>query len=499
MSQPEPPPESVRFEDGFLEAQNLVGGAWEPGRGAAREILSPYTGRAIGRVFDSEAEDVARVVEAAAPAGRAWGRLFMKESSQGMFRFRGGRVGGLDRLAHSVAAESGKLPSEGRAGVLKGVEVLEYALSLQNLDDGAKVQVSSGITCEVRREPLGVVAEITPFNFPAMVPLWMIPLAITVGNAFVWKPSEKTPLTSRLIAEALRRAGLPDGVFGIVQGGRTAVEALCDHPGISALAFVGSTPVARAVYGRATSAGKRALCLGGAKNHIILMPDADPEMAASGILASFTGCAGQRCMASSVVLAVGEVEPILEDLAVRAKGMVLGRDMGALISKESKVRLDAAIARAVEDGAVLRVDGRGAEVPEAFVGGNWLGPTILDRVRPGASAACDELFGPVLSVVRVPDLDAALEIEAANPYGNAASVFTRSGAVAEEVALRARAGMVGVNIGVPVPREPFSFGGFYESRFGHGDITGEDGVAFWSQQKKVTLKWAPPKERNWMS
>lgn len=492
-------PERVRFEPELIHARNLAGGRWEEGSGSRREIRSPWTGQAIGDVVDSAAADVDRVVQAALAPGRAWGALPLKERTQVMFRFREALLADLDRLAHCVAAESGKLPSEGRAGVLKGVEVLEFALSLQNLDDGAKVMVSSGVTCEVRREPLGVVAGITPFNFPAMVPLWMIPLAITVGNAFVWKPSDRTPLTSVLLAECLRKAGLPDGVLGIVQGGKAAVDALCDHPVVKALAFVGSTPVAKAVYTRATASGKRALCLGGAKNHIILMPDADPEIAAGGILASFTGCAGQRCMASSVLLAVGPVDPILDDLAARAKAMVVGRDMGALVSGESQARLEAAIARAEADGAEVKVDGRAARPGGDLAGGHWLGPTILDRVAPGSPAACDELFGPVLSVVRVPSLDAALEIEASSPYGNAASVFTRSGAVAEEVAARATAGMVGVNIGVPVPREPFSFGGFHQSRFGSGDITGEDGVAFWSQQKKVTLKWAMPKDMNWMS
>lgn len=491
--------ERVRFEPELLEALNLAGGRWEKGGGAARDLLSPWTGQRIGRVFESTAADVDRAVQAALAPGRAWGLLPLKERTQVMFRFREALMADLDSLAHSVAAESGKLPSEGRAGVMKGIEVLEFALSLQNLDDGAKVLVSSGVTCEVRREPLGVVAGVTPFNFPAMVPLWMIPIALTVGNAFVWKPSDKTPLTSLLIAEALRKAGLPDGVFSVVQGGKEAVDALCDHPGIAALAFVGSTPVAKAVYTRATASGKRALCLGGAKNHIILMPDADPEIAASGILASFTGCAGQRCMASSVLLAVGNVDPILEDMAARAKAMVVGADMGALISKDSKARLDAAIAQAAAAGATVTVDGRTAQPGGELAGGNWLGPTILDRVQPGSPAACDELFGPVLSVVRVPSLDAALAIEAGSPYGNAASVFTRSGAVAEEVANRAHAGMIGVNIGVPVPREPFSFGGFQQSRFGSGDITGQDGVAFWSQQKKVTLKWAMPKDMNWMS
>ncbi len=490
----------LQFSDPDTEVRNLIGGGWIPGGGPVAELRSPWTGQGIGRLFASSAADVATAVKAAQGPARAWGDLPLKERTAVMFRFRDELFARQDAIANSVSAESGKLLSESRAGLLKGIEVLEFALSLQNLDGGGKMLVSTGVTCEYRREPLGIVAGITPFNFPAMVPMWMIPLAITAGNAFLWKPSDKTPLTSLLLAEAARAAGLPDGVLSIVQGGREAVEAICDHPDIKAVAFVGSTPVARSVYVRATSNGKRALCLGGAKNHIILMPDADPEMAASGILASFTGCAGQRCMASSVVVGVGPVDDIVADLARRAGAMELGRDMGAIITAESVEKLRNAVGRAGSEGAQLLADGRGS-IPVAadFGDGNWIGPSVLDHVQPGSQAACDELFGPILSVVRVENLSAALALENESPYGNAASVFTSSGAVAEEVARQAHAGMIGVNIGVPVPREPFSFGGFSDSRFGHGDITGMDGVAFWSRQKKVSQKWSLQKDQNWMN
>ncbi len=490
----------IQFPDSPLEVPNFLGGAWQPGSGPVHEIRSPWTGMAIGKLYSSNASDVAAAVEAAKGPAKAWGELSLKDRTAVMFRFRDELLARMEPIAHSVSSESGKLLAESKAGLMKGIEVLEFALSLQNLDDGGKMIVSSGVTCEYRREPLGIVAGITPFNFPAMVPMWMIPLAITVGNAFVWKPSDKTPMTSLLIAEAAKAAGLPDGVLSIVQGGREAVEAICDHPDIKAVAFVGSTPVARSVYVRATSNGKRALCLGGAKNHIILMPDADPEMAASGILASFTGCAGQRCMASSVVIGVGDVDDIVAEMAQRAASMELGRDMGAIITTESLSKLRMAVQQAGTDGAEILADGRSSRPKQSeFESGNWIGPSILDHVKPGSQAACDELFGPVLSIVRLKNLSEALALENTSPYGNAASVFTSSGAVAEEVAKHAHAGMIGVNIGVPVPREPFSFGGFSESRFGHGDITGMDGVAFWSRQKKVTQKWSLQKDQNWMN
>jgi malonate-semialdehyde dehydrogenase (acetylating)/methylmalonate-semialdehyde dehydrogenase len=482
-----------------VECGNFVAGKWRPGSGEVTQVLSPFSGTAIGKLTHSTAGDVDQAVAAAKTASVGWGKTPIKERCQVMFHFREILMRDLSKISEQVSLESGKTLAEARAGLLKGVEVLEYALSLQNLDEGGKMEVSRGVYCEYRREPLGVVAGITPFNFPAMVPMWMIPIALTLGNSFVWKPSDKTPLTSILIANALKEAGLPDGVMTVLQGGKTTVEAILDHRDIAAVGFVGSTPVARAVYQRASSHGKRALALGGAKNHIILMPDADVEMASRGIVDSFTGCAGQRCMAASVLIAVQGSEPILEEVIRKARAMRVGDDLGALISKESRERLETAIARAEKEGAQLAVDGRKPQAPQGMEGGYWLAPTILDQVKAGSYAATEELFGPIMTVLRCDNLSQALAIENASTFGNAASVFTSSGGVAERVSQEAKAGMVGVNIGVPVPREPFSFGGTHESKFGHGDITGAGGLNFWSSLKKVTTKWSHSSDKNWMS
>lgn len=482
-----------------IEARNLVGGELVRASGATREIVSPYTGEVIGTVGLSTADDVARAVTVAKDAARRWRAVPIKERSQALFRYRELLLANLHELGNLAAIESGKTVDEGAAGVLKGVEVIEFALSLQNLDDGAVLEVSRGVTCEIRREPMGVVLGITPFNFPAMVPLWLYPIAIAVGNAFVLKPSEKVPLTSRRVAELMTEAGFPPGVFTVVNGDREAVEALVDHPDVSVVTFVGSTAVARAVYRRATGHDKRALCLGGAKNHLVVVPDADPEVTIDGVLRSFTGCAGQRCMAGSLLVAVGDVEPILEGLVERAGQMVLGRDMGAIIDRTSRDKLIAAIGRAEKDGVRVRLDGRSPEVPDPFRSGSWLGPTILDGAKPGMECTQHELFGPVLTIVRVPTLEAALALQSETPYGNAQSVFTTSGAVARFVAERSEAGMIGVNVGVPVPREPFAFGGTKQSRFGQGDITGRPALELWTQTKKITSKWQLQTDSSWMS
>lgn len=489
----------VELPKDLFECKNFIAGEW-CAEGPLSEVVSPYTGKTIGRYAVGTRKEWERAVEEAAKAQQIWGGYSAKDRAQVLFRFRELLLSELDSISNVISLESGKLHSEARAGLLKGIEVLEFATSLQNLDVGGRMEVSNGVSCEYRREPLGVVAGITPFNFPAMVPMWMIPIALALGNSFVWKPSDKTPLTPFFIANALTKAGLPKGALTVFHGGREAAEWILDDSRIDAVGFVGSTPVARAVYTRGTGNGKRVNALGGAKNHIILMPDADVEISTSGILASFTGCAGQRCMAGSVLLTVGKTEHIVNEIAKRAKLIVPQKDMGAIISKESLARLHAAIDAAVKGGAKLLADGREFAKPSgAFAGGNWLAPTILGGVKPGSQAACEELFGPVLSVVACSSLEEALSIENENPYGNAASVFTTSGGVAEEVAHRARAGMVGVNIGVPVPREPFSFGGFYDSKFGHGDITGHSSLDFWSRQKKVTMKWSLPKETHWMN
>jgi malonate-semialdehyde dehydrogenase (acetylating)/methylmalonate-semialdehyde dehydrogenase len=438
-------------------------------------------------------------VSGAGDAAKEWARTPIKERSQVMFRFRNALLRELDTLAHCISSESGKTLAEARAGVLKGVEVTEFAISLQNMDGGGKLEVSRGVTCEYRREPVGIVAGITPFNFPAMVPLWMIPIAITLGNAFVWKPSDKTPLTSQKIAELLKESGLPDGILTVVQGGRETVEAILDHPHITSVGFVGSTPVAKQVYLRGTANGKRVLALGGAKNHIILMPDADPELAARGVADSFTGCAGQRCMAASVLLAVGDCEKLLQEITAKAAAIRMGEEMGALITSESRDRISQAIESAEKNGAQIRLDGRKPKIQPAWTKGNWLAPTVIDHVQPGTQAATEELFGPVLSVIRVKTLSEALAIQASSPFGNAASVFTRDGGIADRVTREAKAGMVGINIGVPVPREPFSFGGVADSKFGHGDITGPSSLDFWTHLKKVTTKWSMASDQNWMS
>ncbi len=478
---------------------NFVGGEWQKPQGQALPVMSPYFGKQVGTVYCSTAEDVDTAVKAAHKAFKDWAALPLKNRTQVMFNFRDILLRDQDAIAHAVALENGKTLGEAKAGLMKGVEVLEFALSLQNTDAGGRMEVSRGVHCEYRREALGVVASITPFNFPAMVPMWTLPIAITLGNAFVWKPSEKTPMTSLHIANALKEAGLPDGILTVVQGDRVAVEAICDHPDIKAVSFVGSTKIAETVYRRTTGNSKRCLALGGAKNHIILLPDADPQMSGIGISDSFTGCAGQRCMAASVLLAVGDVDPIIDQIVAQAKAQTMGESMGAIITAEQVAFLHEAIAQAEADGATVLLDGRQATVADPYGEGYFIGPTILDHVKPGTQAATVELFGPIISIVRCANISEALAIENSSSYGNAASVFTSNGAMADYVARHAYAGMVGINIGVPVPREPFSFGGINASKFGHGDITGAQSLDFWTNTKKITTKWAMQNDHNWMS
>jgi len=492
--------ELVRLPEAPIVGKNLIGGEWQdPASGQRVDVISPYTGASIGTVPMSDATDVDRAVKAAADAQRAWRETPIRERTQVLFRLRQLVLDRIDDLSNLAALECGKTVAEARAGVLKGVEIMEFASSLQNMDDGASLEVSRGVTCELRREPLGVVAGITPFNFPAMVPMWMYPTALTLGNAFILKPSEKVPLTADLSGELILEAGFPPGIFSVVHGGREAVEALCDHPGIAAVGFVGSTPIAKAVYSRATATGKRALALGGAKNHFIVVPDADPEVTVDGVVRSFTGCAGQRCMAASLMVAVGDCDDLIEKIAEHTKSLTLGVDMGAIIEKGAHERLHGDIERAVSEGAKLIVDGRGAKAPDGFDGGYWLAPSILDGATFDMECANKELFGPVLTIVHVDTLDEALALQSKSPYGNAYSVFTTRGATARYVVERSEAAMVGVNIGVPVPREPFSFGGAKASKFGSHDMTGWGGVDFWSMQKKVTTKWALHPDATWMS
>jgi len=481
----------------YVPARNYIGGQWrDPSGSGTLEVINPRYGRAMSSVGMSTAADVDAAVAAAAEALPAWREWPTRERAHVMYKARELMLRDVEELTWLVSHENGKTYGEAKAEVLKGIECVEFGCSLPNLAAGSGLEVSRGVTCEVVYDAVGVVAGITPFNFPFMVPLWMLPQALVGGNAFILKPSEQVPLSALKLVEIFREAGLPDDILQVVQGGREAVEALCDHEGIEALAFVGSTRVAKLVYGRAAATGKRALCLGGAKNHLIVVPDADPEVTIENVVASYTGCAGQRCMAASVLVAVGEVDHLIEGIAKRSAELALGEDLGPITSAASAERITGYIDGAEQAGAKVLVDGRGQGATD---GGYWVGPTLLDHVTPDMPASCEEIFGPVLSIVRVPTLDEALALENGNPYGNASSIYTTSGDVARKVMGRVEAGMCGVNIGVPVPREPFGFGGWNDSKFGHGNITGWDGYRFWTRQRKVTTKWALQRDQSWMS
>ncbi|MGH9458862.1 MAG: CoA-acylating methylmalonate-semialdehyde dehydrogenase [Thermoanaerobaculia bacterium] len=486
--------EALRYD----EVRNFIGGEFVAPDGKRLEVWNPSAGTVISRVPLSSAPEVDRAVAAAKAAFPAWAATPLKERVQIFFRYKALLETHLDELAALVSEENGKIESEARAEVLKSAELTEFACALPQIATGEILEVSRGVECRLERFPVGVVASITPFNFPNMVPNWTIPNALALGNCMILKPSELVPLSAGRIAALLREAGLPDGVLNIVHGGQEAVEAICDHPGIDAVSFVGSTRVAKVVYRRATSNLKRALALGGAKNHLIVMPDADLEMASSNIVASMSGCAGQRCMAASVMVAVGDTDPIISRMIEHARALVPGRNLGPVISREAKERIERYVTEAEKEGAVVLVDGRNCVV-EGRENGFFVGPTLIDRVRPEMRIAQEEVFGPVMAIVRAKDVDEALRVQNASSYGNAASVFTESGGVARHVMENASAGMVGVNVGVPVPREPFPFGGWNESKFGVGDITGKSSIEFWTRPKKFTTKWNREAGVNWMS
>ncbi|MBP9201378.1 MAG: CoA-acylating methylmalonate-semialdehyde dehydrogenase [Gemmatimonadales bacterium] len=482
----------------YPDVRHYLGGQLTPGGPRLQDVHNPADGSVLARVPLGDRSTVEAAVQAARAAFPGWSRTPIKERVQVFFRYKALLEGHLRELSALITEEHGKIAGEADAEILKAVELTEFACSLPQLVAGEVLEVSRGVECRLERYPLGVVAAVNPFNFPAMVPHWTIPNAIALGNTFIMKPSEVVPLSAARIAELLKEAGLPDGVFNIVHGDREVVEALCDHPAVEAVTFVGSTRVAQAVYRRATGNLKRALCLGGAKNHVIVMPDADPEMAAGGVLAAMAGCTGQRCMAASVMVAVSATDHIVQQLAAQARTMVTGRDVGPVITAAAKARIEGYITEAEQQGATVLVDGRGATVP-GKAGGWYVGPTVIDHVRPEMKIAQEEVFGPVLAIVRTPDLDQALAVENASPYGNACSIFTESGGAARAAMERASAGMVGVNVGVPVPREPFGFGGWNDSRFGVGDITGKSSLEFWTKTKKITTKWNREAGTNWMS
>ncbi len=483
----------------YPDVRNYIAGNFVESSAAEHlDVTNPADGSVISRVPLSSGTDVDRAVEAAKKALPGWAGMPIKERVQVFFRYKTLLEKNIEELAALVTEENGKILSEGKAEVLKSAELTEFACSLPQITAGEVLEVSRGVECRVERYPVGVVASITPFNFPNMVPNWTIPNAIALGNCMILKPSEQVPLSSGRIAELLREAGLPDGVLNIVHGGQATVEAICDHPGIEGISFVGSTKVAKIVFRRGSMNYKRVLALGGAKNHLIVMPDAEPEMTSGNVVASMSGCAGQRCMAASVMMAVGKTDHIIERMVSIVRGMVPGTHIGPVISRAAKERIESYITEAETMGAKVLVDGRNYRVP-GKENGFYVGPTLIDHVTPEMRIAQEEVFGPVMVIIRAKDVDEALHVQHRSPYGNAAAVFTESGGTARYVMENASAGMVGVNVGVPVPREPFGFGGWNESKFGVGDITGRGSIEFWTKSKKMTTKWNKEAGVNWMS
>ncbi len=480
------------------QVKNLINGQKMRSGQASMDIISPLDGSVISNLPMSNSSDLDAAVEAAKKAYPMWSGMTLKERVQIFFKYRQLLEENIEELTELVHLENGKTRDEARAEVLKSMELCEFAVSMPQIVTNEIQEVSKGVECRIERKPLGVVACITPFNFPNMVPHWTVPNALILGNTLVLKPSELVPLSAVRMGDLLKEAGLPDGVFNIVNGGKDVVEAICDHPDIKATSFVGSTKVAKIVYKRASGNLQRCVALGGAKNHLLVLPDANPDMTANNVVASMAGCAGQRCMAASVMVGVDKVQHIIDKMITEAKLIVPGENLGPVISQEAKDRIEGYITDAEAQGAKILVDGRGVTVP-GHENGFYVGPTIIDYVKPDMAVAKEEIFGPVISIIRASDIDEAIRIENGSNYGNAAAVFTESGSMAKRVMEGASAGMIGVNIGVPVPREPFSFGGWNESKFGVGDITGKSSIEFWTQNKKTTTKWNPEDKRDWMS
>jgi malonate-semialdehyde dehydrogenase (acetylating)/methylmalonate-semialdehyde dehydrogenase len=478
------------------QVKMLIGGRWEASRASrVGEVYNPSTGRVIASVPMCNAADVDRAVQSAALALPAWAETPVVERARVMFRFRELVSRDAEQLANLVTREHGKTLAESRASVQRGIEMVEFACGIPSLIMGQTLpNIATNVDCETVRHPVGVCVGITPFNFPAMVPLWMFPVSITCGNTFVLKPSEKVPLSAVKLGHLLMEAGLPEGVFNIVHGDKECVEALLAHELVRAISFVGSTRVARSIYETGTKNGKRVQAAGGAKNHMIIMPDADLEQAVKAIQVSAFGCAGERCMAGSLAVPVGKVaDALVERLCESASKMKVGPtdggaavDMGPVITREHRDRVSGYLEIGRGEGAQIALDGRELAPPgDGFL----LGPSVLDRVDPQMRVARDEIFGPVLSVIRVKDLDAALDIGKRCPYGNGGSIFTNSGWGARQFKQHFNAGMIGINIGVPAPMAWFPFTGWNQSFFGDLHIQGTESVQFYTRQKMTMTRW----------
>ncbi len=459
-------------------------------------VWNPATGEQQAEVVLGSVGDVEAAVAAAREAFAEWSQASLSKRTKVLFAFREILNAGVGELAGAITDEHGKVLSDALGEVQRGLEVVEFACGIPTLLKGDySDQISTGVDTFSFREPLGVVAGITPFNFPAMVPMWMFPVAIACGNTFVLKPSERDPSASLILARMWQEAGLPDGVFNVVHGDKDAVDALLDAPDVAAVSFVGSTPIARYIHERGTAAGKRVQALGGAKNHAIVLPDADLGFAADHLAAAAFGSAGERCMAISATVAVGEAgDRLVEEVAQRARAVKVGNgrdessEMGPVVTREAQQRIVGLIGTGEEQGAHLAVDGRGLRV-EGHEGGFFVGPTVLDRVTTEMDVYTQEIFGPVLSVVRADSVDEAIALVNANPYGNGTALFTASGEAARRFQRGVHVGMIGINVPIPVPMAYYSFGGWKDSLFGDKHVHGPEGVSFYTRAKVVTARW----------
>ena len=476
---------------------NFIGGRWVKARATDFfDVHNPAIGDVIGRTPLSTSSDVDAAVQAATTAFPAWRDTPVNQRAQVLYRLKALMEAHFDELARIVTTEHGKTLDEARGSVRRGIECVEVACGAPSLMQGTGLEdIAAGIDCHVVRQPLGVVAAIAPFNFPAMVPMWFMPFAIVTGNTFVLKPSEQVPLSQRKMMELFQKSDLPPGVVNLVNGGREVVDAICDHPGIRAVSFVGSTPVAKAVYQRGTNAGKRVQALGGAKNFVVVMPDADLERSIGVITESFYGCAGERCLAGSMLVAIGDAHRETRDRMVAAAkalkvgdGAQAGVGMGPVISAKHRDRVVGYIEKGVAEGAKLLVDGRQTRVADR-PNGYFVGPTVFDEVSPRMTIGQDEIFGPVASICPVTTLDEAIAVMKSHPNANAASIFTSSGKAAREFAKHADASMVGVNIGVAAPMAYFPFGGAKDSFFGDLKVHGRDAFEFYTDKKVTISRW----------
>jgi malonate-semialdehyde dehydrogenase (acetylating)/methylmalonate-semialdehyde dehydrogenase len=482
----------------LLSCPNYIGGEWQTPKNGTTPVYNPSTGDVIAEAPAGGATEVNAAVEAAQAAFPAWRDTPVVERARVFFRYRQLVEANFDQICASVSREHGKTAAEARGSAYRGLENIEYACGAPSLLFGDTLaQLARGVDCETTLQPLGVVAGITPFNFPAMVPLWMYPLAIVCGNTFILKPSEKVPLTAVLLGQLLEQAGLPKGVFNLVHGGRPAVDAILTHPKVKAVSFVGSTPIAKYIYETGTKHGKRVQANGGAKNYIVIMPDADIPKTVEALSTAAFGCAGERCMAGSTALTVGKAaERLLPDLVKAANAIKVGRtdqptvqpDMGPVITAPHRDRVLSLVASGEKEGAKVIADGRGVKVPDA-PRGYYLGATIVDGVERNMTLAREEVFGPVLNVMRMDDLGQAIEAANASAFGNGAAIFTNSGAAAREFKHRVKAGMVGINVGVPATMAMFPFTGWDDSFYGDLHIQGREAVQFYTQQKVVTSRW----------